>query len=247
MEILLKAIMLIGLGVVAGFINVMAGGGSTLTMPILIFMGLDSAAANGTNRVAVFFQNLTAVTTFHNDELYDFPTVVRYALWSLPGAILGAFVAVRITDALFQKLLGAVIIGVIITVLLPAKRVNAGDNPRKNRLIYPVLLLIGFYAGFIQAGVGFLLMSAMIHILKMNMVQVNKHKVFIILFTSVPALAVFALSANIHYAYAASLSVGNAFGGWWAAHVSIKKGEKLIRWVLLVVAAFMALKLFGLF
>jgi uncharacterized protein len=247
MEILWKIVMLIVIGAVAGFVNVMAGGGSTLTMPILIFMGLDGATANGTNRVAVFFQNLTAVTTFHNEETYHLPSAFRYALWTLPGALLGALIAVRITDALFQKLLGAVIIGVMITVLLPAKRANGDDPARKTWLIYPSLLLIGFYAGFIQAGVGFLLMSAMIHILKMNIVQVNKHKVFIILITSIPALAVFALSANIQYAYAAALSVGNAFGGWGAVRLSIKKGEKVIRWVLLAVVILMSLKLFGLY
>ncbi|RPI03503.1 MAG: sulfite exporter TauE/SafE family protein [Calditrichaeota bacterium] len=243
---LLKIAGLMGLGIVAGLINVMAGGGSTLTMPILIFMGLDAATANGTNRVAIFFQNLFAVFSFHREEFYHFSSVLHYAAWAIPGAIIGSLVAVRIDDQLFQKILAVVIIGVMISVMLPQRPAASRPLISHQWLIYPVLLFIGFYAGFIQAGVGFIFMAAFFHILKQNLVQVNKSKVFIIFFTSLPALIVFALSAKIHLTYALALSAGNAAGGWWAARLTIRKGEKLIRWVLFAAVLLMAIKLFGL-
>ncbi len=239
-------ILLTFFGVFAGFINVMAGGGSTLTMPLLIFLGLDGATANGTNRVAVLFQNISAVRKFHREELYNLRTCLTFAAWALPGALLGAVTAVRIQDEWFQKILAAVILVVTLWSIRPP-RITTHSEERRSKLIYPVLLLIGFYAGFIQAGVGFLLMAAFSGILHTGLIHANKQKVFIILATTLPSLLVFACTRRIHYGYAAALSIGNAFGGWWAVHLSLRKGEGIIRAVLPAAALLMSLKLFGLF
>lgn len=243
---LAKCILLLLFGVLAGFINVMAGGGSTLTMPLLIFLSLNGAEANGTNRVAVLFQNIAAVTKYHRDDLYDLRQALLFSAWALPGAVIGAFVAITIQDAIFRRILAFIIIGVMVVSSLPPKKAIADDS-RKTIWIYPALLLIGFYAGFIQAGVGFLLLAAFVHLAGMNLVQANKYKVFIILFTSLPALLVFFGSDNIHLPFAAALSIGNSFGGWWAAHLSLRKGEKLIRRILIIASVLIALKLLGVF
>ncbi len=241
----LKWLLLFGVGGAAGFINVMAGGGSTITMPILIFLGLDSALANGTNRVAIFIQNISAITSFQREVLYDVKSVFKYAAWTLPGAILGAFFAVHINNALFEKILAGVIVGVMITIILPRPQKSQRSTP--SWLIYPALLGIGFYGGFIQAGVGFIFMAAFLHILKFDLVRVNRYKVFIILIYTVPALIVFALSGNINIPYALALAAGNAAGAWWSAKLAIKRGESFIRIVLLVVMVVMALKLLDIF
>lgn len=244
----LKWLLLYGVGVIAGFINVMAGGGSTLTMPMLIFLGLDGAAANGTNRVALFIQNIAAISSFQSEKHYHFKTAFKYAAWTLPGAVIGALVAVRIENNLFEKILGIVIIGVMLTVLFPQKKSNQTDNSEHNNwLVYPALFGIGFYGGFIQAGVGFLIMAALMHILHLNLVRVNMYKVFIIFIYTIPAILIFALSGNIKILYALALAAGNATGAWWSAKLSIKKGEKLVRLVLFFVVLIMALKLFDIF
>jgi uncharacterized membrane protein YfcA len=59
-------VIILVIGFLAGIINVMAGGGSLLTMPLLIFLGLDTAVANGTNRVAILFQNASAIHGFRS-------------------------------------------------------------------------------------------------------------------------------------------------------------------------------------
>lgn len=240
-------LVLFGVGVVAGFMNVMAGGGSTITMPLLIFLGLDSAMANGTNRVALFVQNLFAIRSFHGEEKYHLPSVLHYSAWTLPGAILGALSAISINDLLFRKILAVVIIGVMVTVLLPLsnKHIDAAEQ-KNSRLIYPALLGIGFYSGFIQAGVGFLIIAAFTHILHVNLVKVNMHKVFIVFINTIPALLIFIISKNIDYILALILAAGNAAGAWWGAKLTVKKGEKIIRLVLFVVVLFMAVKLFDL-
>ena len=245
----LKWIILFGVGLFAGFINVMAGGGSTITMPMMIFLGLDAATANGTNRVALLIQNIAAISSFHKEKGYRFKTVLFYAAWTLPGAIIGALAAVRIENALFEKILGVVIIGVMGTVLFPQKKPlqDPDDSLKKKWLIYPALFAIGFYGGFIQAGVGFLFMAALLHILKLDLIKVNMYKVFIIFVYTIPAIFIFAASGHIDIVYALALAAGNASGAWWAAKLVIKKGENIIRIVLFFAGLAMALKLFGIF
>jgi uncharacterized membrane protein YfcA len=215
-------------------------------MPVLIFLGLDGATANGTNRVALFVQNIFAISSFHGEKKYDLPHVLKYAVWTLPGAIAGALCAVSIEDALFKKILGVVIILVMIAVLIPqSKNPTKALMAKRSWLIYPALLGIGFYGGFIQAGVGFFVMAAFTHILHFQLVKVNMHKVFIIFIYTIPALLIFMLSGNVRYTLAIALAVGNALGAWWAAKLSIKKGDKFIRIVLFIIVIFMAIKLFG--
>lgn len=233
---------LFGVGLVAGFVNVMAGGGSTLTMPMLIFLGLDGATANGTNRIAIFIQNISATSSFHHHRPESLKTALWYSLWTLPGAVIGAMVAVNVKDELFQKILAVVIIGVMISLLIPQKSTGSSVD-KSSRLIYPALVGIGFYGGFIQAGVGFFFMAAFLHILHLDLVTVNRYKVIIILLYTIPAVAIFVLAGKVHLLSALVLAAGNSLGAWWSAKLSIKKGEKVVRGVLVVVVCYMALKL----
>ena len=240
-------LLLFVVGVLAGFINVMAGGGSTITMPLLIFMGLDGAMANGTNRVAIFIQNIFAIFSFHGEKKYEIKSVLKYAIWTLPGALLGALFAVHIKDQLFQKVLAVVIIGVMMTVIMPQPKTSKKNiSHKKSWLIYPALLGIGFYGGFIQAGVGFFIMAAFTHILRYSLVKVNMLKVFIVFIYTIPALFVFIVSGHIQYTYALVLATGNAVGAWWSAKLAIKKGERFIRIVLFLAVIVMSIKLLDL-
>jgi uncharacterized membrane protein YfcA len=241
--------LLFGVGVIAGFINVNAGGGSTLTLPTLIFMGLDNALANGTNRVAIFIQNISAVASFHKRKVHQFKRSLVFALFTLPGAIVGAIMATRVSNILFQRILGVILIFVVFSMFF--SRTYQNNHSRRsdtsNWLIYPALFGIGFYGGFIQAGVGFLIMAALYHLLHTDLVRVNMHKVFIVLIYTFPVLLVFAFTGNVNWGYGLVLAGGNALGGWWGAHAAVKGGERVIRIILAVAITIMALKLFGLF
>ncbi len=236
-------LLLFGIGLAAGFINVMAGGGSTLTLPILIFLGLDGATANGTNRVAILIQNIFAVWGFHQKKYSSFKLSLKYALFTLPGAVIGALVAVQISDILFKRLLSLVIILVVISMLLPRPREAAEDDMPAQGWLYLALFGIGFYGGFIQAGVGFLLMAALFHLARLNLVQVNMHKVFIVLIYMIPALAIFAWNGNVDWGLGLALAAGNASGAWLSARLAVKRGEKTVRAVLMVALIVMAYKL----
>lgn len=240
---------LFAIGLFAGFLNVTAGGGSTLTLPALIFLGLDSALANGTNRVAIFIQNISAVYSFKKEKYQQFDISLKLSLLTLPGSILGAILAVQLSDALFQKILGIIMIGIIISMVVPTKKVT--DSQHNNKKIplsaYFAMIGIGFYGGFIQVGVGFILMAALQRLMKLNLVYVNMHKVFIVLVYTIPALLIFVFTDNVNWGLGLALAAGNAIGGWWAAKFAVRKGEKLIRYVLIVAVFIMSLKLLGVF
>jgi len=243
-------LLLFVIGTVAGMLNVMAGGGSALTLPALIFLGLDSTLANGTNRVAILIQNIFAILSFRQQKVHEFKTSLQMALWTVPGGIAGAIAAVKIDDQWFQRILAIVLIGVVLSMIFsPHKRITelSNDSNTKKWLVYPAMFGIGFYGGFIQVGVGFIIMATLFHLLRLDLVFVNMHKVFIVFIYTLPALGIFIWSGNVDWKWGLSLAVGNSCGGWWAAQLAVKKGDNIIRWILLVALFIMALKLLNIF
>jgi uncharacterized membrane protein YfcA len=237
------------IGIASGYLNVMAGGGSTLALPMLIFMGLDSALANGTNRIAILIQNISAVWSFRRLDMHEFKTSFSLSLWTLPGAIAGAFLATKISDEWFQRILAVIMIGVIISMFIPLARKNGPSQSTSptSKYIYPALFFIGLYGGFIQVGVGFLFMAALYHFMQMDLVRVNMHKVFIVLIYTIPAILIFFWTGNVAWLPGLVLGLGSAVGGWAAAHSSLKGGEKIIRILLIVAIVIMILKLLEVF
>ena len=245
----LQIILLLFVGIGAGFINVMAGGGSSITLPILIFLGLNAPTANGTNRIAILIQNISAVSSFKKEKYQDFTGSLKLAFFTLPGAILGAVLAVKISDDLFQKILGVVLILVALTMVVPGKKSDyaEGNNSKVSWTVYTAMIFAGFYGGFIQAGVGFILMFSLNKLMKLELVFVNMHKVFIVLIYNIPALLIFILSGNVNWRYGFALAAGNAFGAWWAVKLAVKKGDKIIKIIISFVIIFMAMKLLSAF
>jgi uncharacterized protein len=239
-----STLLLFGVGITAGLINIGAGGGSSLTLPALIFLGLDSAMANGTNRIALIIQNIFAITGFEQEKQNEFKQSFKYALFTLPGAVLGAILAVRISDALFQKILAVIMVLIVLSLFLPKTRERSETiDGNKSWMVYLALIGAGFYGGFLQVGVGFILMATLFHLAGLTLVKVNVHKVFIILVYTVPALAIFIWTDNVNWKYGLILAAGNGIGGWISARVSVKKGESYIRIVLALAIVIMAYKL----
>lgn len=249
MDEFLRLLLLLGVGSIAGVLNVMAGGGSTITLPVLIFLGLEPTLANGTNRLGIIAQTLSAVISFRQEKYHDFKLSLKLTAFALPGAIAGAIIATRITNELFQKILAYVLIGVTASMFL--KKMNKNKSlerqGKQSWWIYPVMLAIGFYGGFMQVGVGFLFMASLFHLMKLDLIRVNMHKVFIIFVYTIPALLIFMFTGKVEWKHGLILALGMGLGGWWAAKISVKKGEKFIRLVLVAAILLMALKLLGLF
>ncbi|MEE4311448.1 MAG: sulfite exporter TauE/SafE family protein [candidate division KSB1 bacterium] len=244
MEEICKLIILFVVGAFASFINVNAGGGSSLTLPALIFIGLESAVANGTNRIGLILQNIFAVSSFHSQKFASFKLSLSLAMVTLPGAIIGAFASTRIPNEWFHRILAIVIIGIVISMFFkPRYEGNLLEGDKKSKWLFPALFGIGFYGGFIQVGVGFILMACLYHLLRVNLVKVNMHKVFIVLIYTLPALAVFIYTGNVNWKYGITLAAGMSVGGWWGARMAVKGGETAIRAILAIALIIMSIKL----
>ncbi|MGD8780663.1 MAG: sulfite exporter TauE/SafE family protein [Ignavibacteria bacterium] len=248
MDSYISILILFLVGSIAGFINVNAGGGSTLTLPTLIFLGLDAAIANGTNRIAIFIQNVSAIYSFKKENYSNFKLSLKLSIFTLPGAILGSLLAINLSNEIFKKILAIVMIAIIITMLMPRKKIESKNDNEK--LTIPTIISmigIGFYGGIIQVGVGFILMASLHYLMKLNLILVNMHKVFIVLIYTLPALFIFIITGNVNWTFGLSLAAGNAFGAWWAAKFAVKRGEKLIKGILIGTIIVMSVKLLEIF
>lgn len=235
-------------GAVAGTVNVLAGGGSLLTVPALIFLGLPPTVANGTNRVAILVQNVGATWGFHRRGRLDGRWVRPALLPTLMGALLGAWVATRISDAAFQRILAGVMIGAALWMVLraPADAVDSGAGPPRSTGARVALAAawfgVGFYGGFIQAGIGFVIL-AVVSAAGLDLVRGNALKVAVVLSFTPFALAVFALEGLVDWRLGTALAAGNLVGGQMGVHLTVLKGQAWVRRVVVAAVVVFALRL----
>jgi hypothetical protein len=233
-------------GVLAGWLNVMAGGGSLLTVPVMLFMGVPGPVANGTNRIAILAQNIVAVGTFRRRGFSDFRLSLSLAAAAALGALAGASLGVHLQGEWFDRVLALVMIAIMLLMATGHDRIRpvSGDGQVKNLLLGHVLMIgAGFWGGFIQIGVGFILMPILHRVMGLDLVRVNMHKVFIVLVFTIVALAVFASQLKLLWWTGIGLAVGNALGGWLGARMALSQGEGLIRRVLYVALIVFIIKL----
>ena len=239
-------IILLICGVIAGFINTVAGGGSLLTLPILIFMGLPSNIANGTNRIAIFMQNIFSISGYKSRGVSDF----KYSSWlsfsALIGSIIGAKIAINIDEDMFNKILSVVIIIVVLTIIYNKKPFNINsENISIEKKIISVIMFffIGIYGGFIHAGVGFLILSILSNYNGIQLSKANSIKVFVVFVYTFFALIVFIMENKINWILGINLGIGNSIGGWIASRWSYNKPDKIIKIFIIISSAIMAIKL----
>ncbi len=244
---LLKLVALAGIGGLAGFLNVTAGGGSLLSLPFLIFLGLPPTAANGTNRIAILVQNIFATTRFHRFQVIPKGVTLITAGPAVVGAILGAQIAVDIDQLLFKRLLAVIMVVVMALIFFgPGSReANPSHTPgRRARFWLPVAFLgVGLYGGFIQGGIGFLLI-AVLSLAGYDLVRTNALKVLVILCFTPFALLVFVLHGQVDVVKGLVLACGNALGAWLASRMVVEKGQRFIRWIVMLAVLGFAAKLF---
>ena len=241
-----QAGLLAAIGLLAGFVNVLAGGGSLLTLPVLIFLGLPAATANGTNRIAILVQNVFAVGSFRRHGVLPLRLALLCTAPALLGSYLGANLAVSIDDRLFQRLLAGIMLGVLLlNTLDPMKRWRREELLLSRwRLVALVLcfFVIGIYGGFVQAGVGFLIITALL-VHGLDLVRVNAVKVFVVCIFTLVALTVFIRHGQVNYGLGLALAAGNAVGGTIATRMAVKKGHDWIKKIVSITVLAFAIKL----
>jgi len=237
-------------GVVAGFINTLAGSGSLITLPLLIALGLPANIANGTNRIAILLQNIVGVSSFRQQKVLDFRSSVKLVIPAVIGSVLGALIAVDIDEQIMEKTIGGLLLFMFFIILWkPSKwlREQQGRASLSYGFRIMVFFLIGVYGGFIQAGVGFFLLSGLVLGAGYDLVRANAVKVLIVLIYTVFALAIFIINDQVNYTYGFILAAGNMVGAFLGARVAVKWGPKFVRYLLLCIIIVASAKLLGLF
>lgn len=236
-----QAVLLMFGGAAAGVINSMAGGGSMLTVPLLVMAGVPGNDANGSNRVGILTSNAAAVVSFRQQGIsgikHGLPTLAPAAA----GALLGALVIGKLSDGAFETVFGLLMIPLIgLTIWKPTVTEGGPRWSRSTTMI--VFFFVGLYAGAVQAGVGLVMIAALSRA-GFDLVTANSIKVLVNLAMTVVALAVFMANGSVRWGPAVVLAVGLSIGGWLGARFSVAGGEKWIRIVMVVASLALALRL----
>lgn len=237
-------LLLFGTGLVAGVLNVVAGGGSFLTLPVLIFAGLPPVMANGTNRVALLLQNVGAVYGFSRHRVIEWKLTWRLAPAVLMGAALGSWVALQVGDVTFRRILATLMLAITLYTLVDPLRERAGAPAR---VVRPAVLMalffgIGFYGGFIQAGVGFLTLAGTT-LAGLDLVRGNALKVLLVLIWTPVTLVVFGGAGMIDWNAGLAVGLGSLVGSQVGVRLTVLRGHTWVKGFVTITIVLFALRL----
>lgn len=238
------------LGVVTGFINTLAGSGSLHILPFFIFMGLSAPEANATNRIGVFLQTLVGSATLMRQSKIPMQGAGILIWPSVVGSALGAILALGIDAKAMNLVIGIVMCIMLIPMFIsPQKWMRTEDdttNPPKTWLVILIFFILGIYGGFIQGGVGIFMLTAMVFVAKYRVVRANMLKNVIVFIFTIPALAIFIWSGDIHYGLGLTVAAGQMVGAWFAARFAVHNAAagKITRWLSILMLAAAAIQMF---
>lgn len=240
-------LLLIGVGFVVGFINTVAGGASLISLPVLIFLGLPPSVANGTNRVAITVQTAMGVAGFKSKGISTFPFNMYLGISALLGAILGAQIAVDIRGETFNRIL-AIIMVVVVLIIAFKPKVNLEEVQERltGKYLWIAIIaffFIGIYGGFINAGIGFIILLFLHNVNHLSLVKANATKVAVVFIYTLAALAVFVLNDKVRWEVGFVLAIGQGLGAWFSSRVSVNRGDGFIKTFLVIMVVIMGIKL----
>ncbi len=240
----------IAVGILVGFINTLAGSGSVISLPLLIFLGLPATVANGTNRVGILLQTIVGVGVFHQKNKIDYRRGWFPSLVAVVGSLVGAAIAVDINEVLMERLIGVVMVIMFFVILYKPKRwitEKKEITPGKVWIQIVVFFFIGLYGGLIQAGVGIFLLAALVLSAGYDLVRANALKLLVVLAYTPFALVLYIVNDQVWWSYGIILGIGSMAGAYLATKFALHWGPKYIRYILLVMIVISALELFGVF
>ena len=238
-------VFLLGGGFLAGIINTLAGNGSAITLPLLLSMGMDANAANATNRVGVLLQTITAVASIKRTE--PSKILIKESVWyyipTILGSVGGSLLAIDINPEILKLIIGLLMIFVLFTLLLQPKKWLIDTNPEKKKrttMQWFIFFAIGFYGGFIQMGIGVLILSSLVLLVHYSLQDANVIKLLVALVMIVPAFIVFLISGQIQWLPGVALAIGTSFGAWFGMRYLLyhPKAALFIRYLLIVIVVF---------
>ncbi len=238
MEISLLSVALLSLaGFVAGFINTLAGGGSNLTLPALMMLGLPADIANATNRVGVLLQAFTGMAGFDRHRSLDRAAIGPILLPTLLGGAGGALAAAMLPNLYLKPVLLLTILTMAGVILIRPELVapapgTATRSPRDSRGAWWALFGAGVYGGFVQAGVGFILLAALAGGLRYDLVRANALKVTCAFAFTLVAVAIFVVFDQVRWIPGLILGLGSMVGAQLGVRFAIQASPNSLKWFL---------------
>jgi uncharacterized protein len=246
---LLEAVILIFSGVFVGFINTLAGGGTIISLSVLMFMGLPANIANGTNRIAIMIQTMAAVGSFRHQKVLDHKKGFRLGLPALLGSILGAWIAVDLDKETIEKAIAVMMLVMVVTVFHKPQMWLKGKVELQEKPVsimqMVIFFLIGIYGGFLHLGVGYVLLAGIVLGAGYDLVKANAIKNLITFLWSPVILIVFFLHGQVYLLYGLVLSIGSVAGALIATRMAVQQGAGFVRWVIVVVILLTTAQVFG--
>ena len=237
---ILKGGELILAGCIAGAMNAIAGGGTLVTFPTLIFVGLPSITANATSTVALLPAALASVAGYRSHV----PTVARwlkvFAPVSLLGGLVGGVLLVRTPERVFDWLVPFLLLFATVLFMLHSaisrfsgfRVVEArGVAPSRARLAGGVLfqLAVAVYGGYFGAGIGILMLASLSMQGFEDVHQMNTLKVMLGFLINVVAAAYFVASGLVDWPRAGMMACGTIIGGFFGAHLAQRVSQRIVR------------------
>ncbi|MDO4693627.1 MAG: sulfite exporter TauE/SafE family protein [Eikenella sp.] len=225
------------LGIAASIINITAAGGSNLTLPLMMAFGVPPDIANGSNRVGIFLQSLTGLRGFAKAGKMPTADLRGILLPTLAGGLLGALSAAFLPNSLLKPLLLGAMLAVAALMAFKPNLLLAGES-RQAKTVKETpqaaawLFAAGMYGGFVQAGVGFLMLPILVGLLHYDLVRGNALKIACTLCFTTVALTVFLANGQIWWGIALSLAAGNIIGAQLGVKLALSIPAERMRWLL---------------
>ncbi len=248
MQEILQYFLFFWVGVLAGIVNTLAGGASVFILSTLLFFGVPATIANGTNRLGIFVQNLAGTVTFARSGLLHIPSSLIYVIPAIAGASVGAWVATDI-DQETLELIMAIVMGATLYPILRKSKTPAIQGMQKGKgnpiLLVLLFFAIGFYGGFIQAGIGLLIIVALSRVVRLSLVRSNAIKMLIILIYTLPVFIIFMYNDLVDWPIAIWLAIGQVVGTALAARYFVHhpKAGVWVKWLLVAMILIAIIKI----
>lgn len=227
-------------GVCAGFINTLAGGGSMLTLPVLMLMGMPADIANGTNRLAVVIQSLTGVHGFKKHGYLETADIVPVMKPMLVGAFLGALVVSYMPPDILKPVLLITMMAMSLVMMFSSAVVFPSEH-EKPKLLGDLrfgntgIFLCGLYGGAIQGGVGFVLILFFSGAMRYGILQANAWKMVCTLGFGFLSLVIFIVREQVVWLPGTILSVATIIGVLLSLKFAMKANQEVLKRFVLVV------------
>ena len=230
---------LIGGGIICAIVNVIGGGGSLIALPILLALGLPAGVANGTNRIAILFQDSTSLFAFQRKKVIPWHEGLRIAVPVIAGAVLGALTAARFLDEILMNICVLVLVVFMIVALFyqPGKWLNTSGISTRYRMTpsdFVIFLATGFYGGFIQAGFTYLVMATLVLRVGNSVVQSDSVKILLNILITPFALIIFAFHHQVDWMYGLFMGIGGGIGGILGTRFATHWKPRFTRTVLII-------------